>query len=147
MALPESMRQIALRIAWKCYGLPYIWGGDDAVAGFDCSGFAIEVLQSVGVLPKGDWTAGGLWERFAPQRVDPPIPGCLVFWLQGAGPEIRHVEFCIGDGLSMGASGGGKKTTTIEEAIRRNAWIKVRPIEGRGNVAGFVDPFQALKLG
>jgi len=28
----------------------YLWGGDDPLAGFDCSGFVIEILKSVGIL-------------------------------------------------------------------------------------------------
>jgi cell wall-associated NlpC family hydrolase len=136
-----DLREHAMRIAWANYGKPYIWGGDDAVAGFDCSGFVIEILQSVGILPAGDWTAAGLWERFTTSRVSEATAGCLVFWRTGSG-RIRHIEFCIGDGLSLGASGGGSRTQTRQDAIRHNAFVKVRPIEGRGTVAGFVDPFQ-----
>jgi len=144
MALPESLRAIALRVAWECYGLPYIWGGDDPVRGFDCSGFVIEILQSVGILPSGDWTAGGLWGRFSPYQVQSPHEGCLVFWLKSSGTSIRHVEFCIGSGLSIGASGGGSRTRDAQAAIEQNAFIKVRPIEGRGRIAGYVDPFLAI---
>ncbi|GAF87187.1 unnamed protein product, partial [marine sediment metagenome] len=87
-------------------------------------------------------TAAGLWARFAGARVEEASPGCLVFWKTGSG-HIRHIEFCIGNGLSLGASGGGSSTRTEQDAILRNAFIKVRPIEGRGTVAGFVDPFRA----
>lgn len=135
-----SIRAIAIQVAWANYGKPYLWGGDDAVAGFDCSGFAIEILQSVGHLPAGDWTAAGLWDHLRGLRVDYATPGCLVFWETPSG-RIRHVEFCIGDGLSIGASGGGSRTRTEADAIRHNAFIKVRPIEGRGAIAGFADPF------
>jgi cell wall-associated NlpC family hydrolase len=138
----DRLREVAVRVAWACYGKPYIWGGDDAVAGFDCSGFVIEILQSVGILPGGDWKAAGLWDRFADQRVDEPASGRLVFWKTSSG-RIRHIEFCIGNGLSIGSSGGGSGTRTEADAIRHNAFIKVRPIDGRGTVAGFVDPFLA----
>ncbi len=141
MSTTDRLREVAVRVAWASYGKPYIWGGDDAIAGFDCSGYCIEILQSVGILPSGDWTAAGLWSRFASSRVDEPSEGCLVFWKTGSG-HIRHIEFCIGGGLSLGASGGGSRTKTEADAIRHNAFIKVRPIEGRGTVAGFVDPFQ-----
>ena len=107
----ERLREVAIRVAWASYGTPYIWGGDDAIAGFDCSGFCIEILQSVGILPKGDWTASGLWDRFAPLRMEREGPGRLVFCKTPSG-LIRHIEFCIGDGLSIGASGGGSGTRT-----------------------------------
>ena len=145
MALPEATRSIVLQIAWKCYGLPYIWGGDDAVAGFDCSGFVIEILKSVGILTlSGDWTADDLFRKFAHCKVESPHPGCLVFW-KGHGDSIRHVELCISSELSMGASGGGSRTKTRQDAIAQNAWIKIRPIEGRGVVAGYVDPFLTVR--
>ena len=142
MSTIDRLREVAVRVAWASYGKPYIWGGDDAIAGFDFSGFVIEILQSVGILPRGDWTAAGLWNRFLPLRVDEALPGCLVFWKAGSG-RIRHVEFCIGNELSIGASGGGSGTRTEEDAIRHNAFVKVRPIEGRGQVAGFADPFHS----
>lgn len=148
-----SRREMALRIAWEMYGLPYIWGGDDTIAGFDCSGKEVEILQSVGSLPSGDWTAKGLWDRFVNERIPYARPGALVFW-QGSGEDtVRHVEMCIGDGLSIGASGGGSHIrdhydtegklvkTALQMAIECNAFVKVRPIRGRGRVLGFVDPF------
>ena len=52
------MKNIVSSLAFKFIGLPYIWGGDDTIKGFDCSGFVIELFKSVGILPrKGDWTA------------------------------------------------------------------------------------------
>jgi len=138
----EDLRFVAIEIAWKMYGLPYIWRGDDAVQGFDCSGMQVEVLQSVGMLPDGDWSAAMLWTLFAAKQVFKPQPGCLVFWENSQG-HIRHVEMCIGDGLSIGASGGGSRVKTRADAIEHNAFVKIRPIGGRGLVRGYLDPFQS----
>jgi cell wall-associated NlpC family hydrolase len=138
--MASARREIALKIAWRMYGLPYIWGGDDAVGGFDCSGMVVEILQSVGILPSGDWTAAGLWRRFVERRTTQPIPGTLVFWANQSG-GVRHVEMCIGEGLSIGASGGGSRIRTRADAVEANAFVKVRPIEGRGRVLAFMDPF------
>ena len=132
-----NQKEIALKIAWSFLGKPYIWGGDDPMRGFDCSGFVIECLKSVGILPrKGDWPAMGLYGMFP--LVENPYAGCLVFW--GA-PRIIHVEFCIDDKLSIGASGGGSKTKTAADAISQNAYIKIRPFRSRNGIAGFCDPF------
>lgn len=136
----STQKQIALKVAWSFIGKPYIWGGDDPVKGFDCSGFVIECLKSVGRLPrKGDWTANSLFSMF--QRVDDlPYEGCLVFW-KGS-ERIIHVELCLNDKFSIGASGGGSATMSEADAIKQNAYIKVRPFRTRNGIAGFCDPFK-----
>ena len=131
---------IAEQVAFGFLGKPYYWGGDDPMQGFDCSGFVIEILKSVGKLPRsGDWTADGLWDLFPAKRAI-PTRGCLVFWKNSSGRMI-HVEYCLSDELSIGASGGGSRTTTEQAAINSNAYIKVRPFRSRSNIGGFVDPW------
>ena len=131
-------------VAWyakQFIGTLYKWGGDDP-SGFDCSGLAIECLKSVGKLPrKYDTTAAGLQSRYRNQTVGEARPGCLVFWKNMAG-RITHVEIAISRDLAIGASGGGSKTLTPSDAIRHNAFIKIRPIQSRSGVHSIVDPFK-----
>ena len=137
-----SNRQTATQVAWSFIGTPYIWGGDDPITGFDCSGFVIEILKSVGILPrKGDWTAQGLWEKFSDKRVTNPHAGCLVFWKKQNSDKIVHIEYCLDDELAIGASGGRSTTRTPEDARDQNAYIMVRPMRTRRNIAGYIDPF------
>jgi cell wall-associated NlpC family hydrolase len=136
-----NSRQIAVAVAWKMWGLPYKWGGDDPMASFDCSGMIVEILKSVGILPRsGDWTAQGLWNLFKSHQVDPPYEGCLVFWKDDH-DKVIHVELCLDDKLSIGASGGGINTVTKQDAIDQNAYIKIRPFRSRSFLKGFLDPF------
>ncbi len=131
--------EIATRVAWSFIGKPYIWGGDDPMRGFDCSGFAIEILQSAGRLPRvGDWTAADLKKKFP--SVETPHEGCLVFW-ENAAHKITHVEYCLDSEYSIGSSGGDGDNTTVEQAIKDNAYIKARPFRTRPGLAGFNDPF------
>jgi len=133
------MIQIASSLAFKFIGLKYRWGGDDAIAGFDCSGFVIEILKSVGLLSRtGDWTAGGLYELFKDKEVPFAQEGCLVFFAKNN--LINHVEYVYKYGLTIGASGGWSTTLTEADAIKQNAYIKVRPM--RKDVYAIVNPFQ-----
>jgi cell wall-associated NlpC family hydrolase len=143
-------RELMVQVAMSYLGTPYRWGGDDP-SGFDCSGLAIECLKSVGLLPRGgDWTAEGLAEKFANARQDYSRPeklGELVFWQSHNSGKIIHVEICLTRGLSIGASGGGSSTLTEADAMKQNAFIKIRPIESRRGVWGRVDPFVNVKQG
>jgi len=130
---------LAIKIAWKMWGQPYIWGGDDPVQGFDCSGMVIEILKSVNILPRnGDWTANSLYKRFNNCIVAIEEPGCLVFW---GDPRKTHIEFVIEKGFTIGSSGGGSRTLSRKDAVRQNAYVKIRPLAGRSIPSAILDPF------
>jgi cell wall-associated NlpC family hydrolase len=113
-------------------GLPYLWRGDDPLAGFDCSGIINEVLQAVGLTPhRSDFSAAGLYEKFKDGAMAAGYRGCLVFWLDGS--RVVHVEMMVDDLHTVGASGGGSATLTPADAIRQNAYVKMRPLGYRGN--------------
>lgn len=132
-----TKKNIATQIAWSYIGKFYKWGGDDP-SGFDCSGFVIEILKSIGLFERGkDTTARGLSKMY--QKVAKPNEGCLVFY----GDPIIHVEYCIDSDLSIGASGGGSKTNTLKDAIKQNAFIKIRPIRKK-DVTCYVNPFISI---
>ena len=132
-------RYYAAKIAWAYLGKPYFWGGDDPLQGFDCSGFMIEILKGVNLLPRaGDWTADAMSELFP--EVAEPKKGCLLFWLNQAKTKYIHVEMALNNELQIGASGGGSATDSLEDAIRHDAYIKVRPIPK--TVALITDPFK-----
>jgi hypothetical protein len=139
----NEIRKFAVEYAKSFRGVFYKWGGDDP-SGFDCSGFVIEVLKAVGCLKRiGDWTAAGLFELFEKIPENYIAPGDLVFWSNPAG-KIIHVEMIIAGKLSIGASGGGSATITAVDAIRQNAYIKVRPIYSRPAIAGFANPYKPV---
>src|SRR4030042_825630 len=88
----QFLRTAAVRYAWGFLGLPYRWGGDDPIKGFDCSGLIVELLQGVGLLPHGtDLTASGLYLRYANRVVAKGYAGCLCLWFNQAG-LATHVE-------------------------------------------------------
>lgn len=133
-----GMRQNAIEYAKIFLGSPYLWGGDTPMAGFDCSGMVCEVLKSVGLLPPDeDLTADGLFKAFAKYGISEPVPAGLVFW--GTGQKKTHVEFLINKNQTIGASGGGAKCLTLEDAIGMDAFVKIRPI--KPNPIAYLDPF------
>ena len=135
-----NKRKIFLKYVWKLIGTWYVYGGDDP-SGLDCSGLAVEALQSVGIIPdKSDYTADGLWRKFQNQTVSKPVPGCLVFY--GTSDRASHVEIYLGDGVNIGASGGGANIKTAEDAKGANAFIKPRPTQRMKNILGYIDPFK-----
>jgi len=132
--------ELAVKYAMAFVGTQYRWGGDDPMAGFDCSGFVIEVLKGVGYLPyNGDWRAFELFEMF--REVDNPTIGVLVFWGIGK-DQIGHVELCISDKIAIGAGGGDRKVMTTQDAIKYNAYVRLRPIKRpEKRLMYFADPF------
>lgn len=134
------MRDLVLKIAWAYLGRPYIWGGDNP-SGFDCSGLAIECLKSVGLLPrKGDWTAEGLYRTWVTKVANPPRSGDLVFWAGESGKMV-HVEIVCATELSIGASGGGSDCTDAATALKKGAFVKVRPYRTRGGEFFILNPY------
>ena len=106
------------------------------------SGYVLEILQSVGLVPHNqDTTAHGLYAMFVSRKVDLPTRGCLVFWERSG--KMVHVEFCLDTDLSIGSSGGGSATEDEADAILQNAYVKVRPFAPRKGHAKlyYVDPF------
>lgn len=140
------MVETFLRYAEHFIGTPYRWGGDDP-SGLDCSGYVVECLQAVGLMPRGsDATADTLSRMFPAVSRDRVRPGCLVFF--GKPGAVTHVEIvCHVDNqaiLTWGASGGGSKTLTTQDAWAQNAYVKMRPLFGPGartDVVLFNDPF------
>jgi cell wall-associated NlpC family hydrolase len=125
-------------------GTWYKWGGDDP-SGFDCSGLICEGLQAVGKIPRfADYTARDLARLFPVIPQDQLKPGCLVFYTNSL-QEISHVEMVWKNTvLSLGASGGTSETHTVQEAITKNAFVKIRPLASRPGNATFRDPFKEI---
>lgn len=130
-----SKKEIALEYIKSFIGKPYIWGGDNPMQGFDCSGLTLEYLKAMGIVQRNiDMTAQDIFNLF--EKTNSPERGDLVFY-QNKDGKIIHVEIMLNKEMSIGASGGGSTTINIDEAIKQDAFIKVRNVYTRQGIAGF----------
>ena len=94
----------AVQIAMQYLGVPYVWGGDDPLTGFDCSGLTMYVYAQLGV-QLTHYTGSQFFEgaRVAPWALQ---PGDLVFFEPSArGPQ--HEGMYIGGGKFIQAPHAG----------------------------------------
>lgn len=125
--------------AMSFVGKPYLWGGDDPMTGFDCSGLVVEILQAMGSINHGsDYTAHDLYRLFEHSCISSPELGVLAFY--GSVAKITHVGFCLDDRLMLESGGGGSRTTTLQAAIDQNAYIRIRPFDSRSDLVGLKWP-------
>ncbi len=118
-------------------GLPYIWGGDDPIIGFDCSGLVQELLAAVGAAPLMDHTADALFRLNWP-KCEPKL-GAVAFY--GSSSKVSHVALCLDEETIIEAGGGGSKTLTPQDAARQNAYIRLRPLKRRNDLVSCHWPY------
>lgn len=137
-------KEILKLYAFSLMGLPYQWGGDTPMAGFDCSGFVLELLKSQGLWPSGeDSSSQGLFMWFVKQGpkvfVKTPEFGAILFFGKSA-DQITHTAFALNQALMIEAGGGTSDTISRDAAIKQKAFIKVRPISHRQDLKGIFNP-------
>jgi hypothetical protein len=135
-------------------GLPYRWGGDDPINGFDCSGGVMEILKTVGVCgEREDFTSASMarkWPKVISDTLNADT-GDLICMASPSSPDkITHVVMVYAqspkyrDPWCFEFGGGGSKTTTLEAAASANAYGRIRPLSSilaRGKtVAAVVRP-------
>jgi len=124
------MNYLMITIAISMLNIPYIWGGNHPLEGFDCSGFVQYVLQSVGVDPKFDQTAQDLYYRLLENGWEERKDRGSVLFFGESTKEITHTAIMIDKDYSlMIESGGGNiNTKTFEMAKKRGACVRIRPV-------------------
>ena len=106
----------------------YRWGGNEIKdGGYDCSGLVNGALRVFGVT-FADHTAAQLADMFPNVKKENLRYGDLLFWRNSNG-KVVHVEmvWAIFENkmYSIGASGGGPWVTTLSDAERANAYVKI----------------------
>lgn len=120
--------------------LPYKWGGDDTIKGFDCSGLVQELLAMIGLDPAGDQTAQALYDHFKDKSNEGRRGvGTLVFFGKSVS-RITHIGLMLDEHTMIEAGGGGSKTTSLEAAAQANAYVRLRPFNRRSDLVAVLNP-------
>lgn len=105
-AILTGLRGDLVRTAEGFLGLPYLWGGTSAEAGFDCSGLTQAVYQLNGLqLPRSSRAQA---EVGVPVARDEIQPGDLLFFATTGGDRITHVALATGPDTFIHAPRSGR---------------------------------------
>jgi cell wall-associated NlpC family hydrolase len=115
-------------------GVPGVKGG----VGWDCSGFAQACLLKLGIVRPEAWNdlsahalANACNPVYTPEDHHRAMlranVGDLCFYKSSRSERITHVTVYLGDGMCIGANGGGSGTN----ADNVNARVQVRPVRYR----------------
>lgn len=124
-----------MEYAEKFIGAPYIYGANGAGA-FDCSSFVSEVLMAYGWLPnKANYSAQMIHDKMrmslgsvtAVMKGKAYAPGDILIFGKEFFKGVSHVELAYNSEMWLGCAGGDSTTTTIEEARRIGAMVRLRP--------------------
>ncbi len=134
--------------AFSFVGTPYKFGGNSPLdGGMDCSGFVQEILKAGGILPNHvDLSAQQIYDKLngvqssglGPDLGDPKAGAVSFYGLDTS--HIDHVGFLINEGFMLSAAGGDASTITAEDAMMSEAFIKLRPINYRGDLVAVIMP-------
>ena len=117
----RSTGELAVRVAVRQLGAPYLYGGSDP-GGFDCSGLVQYAYTHAGrQLPR---TTGGLWQQLqAVPRTDLEVGDVLFFNIE---EKMSHVGLYLGDGRFVHAPSSGKTVSIADmgSAYYRSAFIR-----------------------
>lgn len=120
-----------LEYAKSFLGVRYVYGGDD-YGGVDCSGYISELLRSCGMIRnKERFNAQQFYDMFQNNgSINVFAPGSLAFYGKSV-TEITHIAFMISNHSIIEAGGGTSETTTLDQAIQQNAFVRIRPVKYR----------------
>jgi cell wall-associated NlpC family hydrolase len=100
-----------VQVASRYLGTPYKWGGNDLVAGIDCSGFVSQVFRQFGVkLPRTAQEQSYI--GMAVDRVDQLQAGDRLYFTDGDRMRITHTGIYMGNGYFIHSSSGNNGVST-----------------------------------
>jgi cell wall-associated NlpC family hydrolase len=121
-----QLRNEIIRTAERFIGVPYKWGGESTVSGFDCSGLTMAVYQLNGLdLPR---TSGEQWAAGRPVEGRDLSRGDLVFFATRGGNKVSHVGIYLGGDEFLHAP---RRGTPIQVASLSGDYYRARYLGAR----------------
>jgi cell wall-associated NlpC family hydrolase len=122
----ELLRREIIKTASRFRGVPYRWGGESTLSGFDCSGLTMVVYELNGLeLPR---TSADQWRTGYPVEQNELRPGDLVFFATRGAGRVSHVGIYMGGSSFLHAPGRGR---TIETASLDSDYFRARYLGAR----------------
>lgn len=136
-----ALIRVVPMLAMSFMNIPYIYGGKSPLTGLDCSGLASELLGSLGLFPRNaELGSQSIYDFLKDKSVEDEIAvGSLSFYGPKLG-QIDHVGMFIDEHLIIEAAHGDGTTTTLAEAQKRNARVRVSPYNYRKDLVAVLKP-------
>lgn len=143
----SDFKEDVLTYARSFLGTPYVYGGNNPLTGWDCSGFMCFVMRKAGwVGPHEDLSCQSLYERFKKLGTSFPVAslifprGALVFYGSNLA-SIGHVALLVDNGKSVIECGGGNETTdSVERAKKLGACVRETAFRFRTDIVAVILP-------
>lgn len=121
-----QLRAEIIRTAERFIGVPYQWGGESTISGFDCSGLTMVVYQLNGLeLPR---TSSEQWAAGRPVAEESLSKGDLVFFATRSGRNVSHVGIYLGENRFLHAP---RRGNAIQVAALSGDYYRARYLGGR----------------
>lgn len=121
-------------------GVPYIYGGNNCLTGFDCSGYMSEVLRKPGLVRNHeDISVQGIYERVAKEGTSittgpMKFPGGTLLFYGESLTNLEHVALVVDWYSIIECGGGNEKTDSIDKAKALGACVRERGILLRSDI-------------
>lgn len=126
-----NTKDLMVSYALNFIGINYKWGGNNPMSGLDCSGLLCEVLRSVGFITSADYTAQELYGLCSKIGTHSIIEKGSCLFFGSSIYNITHCALAITKDHMIEAGGGDSTTVDLNSAIKKNAFVRIRPIKNR----------------